>query len=573
MAYVILRISKLKTAQNIAASAQHNFRERPTDNANPALSRQNTTTGAQSAEAVVEGVDALLKTVPKVRSNAVLAVEYFIGASPEWMQKASREEQEAFFASAQEWLEKKHGKENVVAFTVHRDEMTPHACAYVVPIDERGKLNAAGFFGERKLMREMQSSFAEAVGASYGLQRGIKGSKARHITVQEFYEAIQTPTPSPEPEVPEPPPPTRSEKIAEMAGIETLHSRTVAAVEEKRRKNAAAKAQRLKIERDKAIAYDLEKPKHEARDKELARLREVAGNVRELPLLTVLDRLGFKPSAKDKHNYDTEVGRVTVTSQKFYNHDLGKGGGGAIDLVMHLRQCDYKSAVRELSQSFGDGPIVGDIVARASATVKEAMALPERPRPLPARVAEKWPGVRQYLVDVRHLAAGLVDALHEKGTLYADRFANACFLLNGGKGVEQRGTLSGSTYHGVRGKKTGFTLPPEGTEDKSHALVESAIDALSLRQLGFKGRITSMTGTASHESVVSVRKLAKEHREELIAAFDNDPAGHKMAAALGADAKRLRPQGKDWSDDLKAGLTLNLNAQIRRQKSAPSLER
>ena len=110
-----------------------------------------------------------------------------------------------------DWLKKTYGKENVVAATLHLDESTPHIHASVVPIvrGERRKkpskkeegqtpkkqykkkdpnkprLCADDVMARNKLI-EYQDSYAEAM-AKYGLQRGVKGSDARHITLTEFY--------------------------------------------------------------------------------------------------------------------------------------------------------------------------------------------------------------------------------------------------------------------------------------------------------------------------------------------------------------------------------------------------
>ena len=63
--------------------------------------------------------------------------------------------------------------------------------AYVVPLDERGKLNCKKFLGGKKLMSEMQDDFAQRVGQNVLLQRGIKGSKAKHQRVQRFYGELK----------------------------------------------------------------------------------------------------------------------------------------------------------------------------------------------------------------------------------------------------------------------------------------------------------------------------------------------------------------------------------------------
>ncbi|WP_308370368.1 plasmid recombination protein, partial [Serratia marcescens] len=69
----------------------------------------------------------------KRRKDAVLAVEYVMTASPEWWNTASSDQQQGFFTRSGEWLADKYGADNIVTATVHRDELTPHLSAFVVP--------------------------------------------------------------------------------------------------------------------------------------------------------------------------------------------------------------------------------------------------------------------------------------------------------------------------------------------------------------------------------------------------------------------------------------------------------
>ena len=93
---------------------------------------------------------------------------------------------------------------------LHMDEATPHIHAAVVPIvtgerrkvrkektDETGKRKyrtkstarprlCADDVMSRIKLKEYQDTYAAAM-AKYGLQRGIDGSNARHVTTQEFY--------------------------------------------------------------------------------------------------------------------------------------------------------------------------------------------------------------------------------------------------------------------------------------------------------------------------------------------------------------------------------------------------
>lgn len=207
MKYAILRTAKIKHASKLRRSLSHSFRESDTPNADPKLTPENTHIGAQSSREAIERFNARLATQSKVRKNAVLAVEYLITASPEAMQGKSRKQQDAYFDDALAWLRKRHGDENVFYAGVHRDETTPHMYAYVVPIDRREKLNCRAFLGgSSHTLSEMQTDFADAVGARHGLVRGQKGSKARHEPMKAYYKRLNAPDPvkAPKIEVPEP---------------------------------------------------------------------------------------------------------------------------------------------------------------------------------------------------------------------------------------------------------------------------------------------------------------------------------------------------------------------------------
>lgn len=191
MGYAILRTQKLKDKGSISRSLKHSFRAQDTPNADPEKTPDNTHIGAETIEDAMNGISERLATQPKIRKNAVLAVEYLVTGSPEILNKKSRAEQDSYFSDALDWMRKKHGEENVVYAGIHRDETTPHLYAYVVPIDDQGRLNCRAFLGGSKALNEMQTDFAENVAKKYDLERGIEGSKAKHKTIQKYYAEIQ----------------------------------------------------------------------------------------------------------------------------------------------------------------------------------------------------------------------------------------------------------------------------------------------------------------------------------------------------------------------------------------------
>lgn len=182
MSFAILRTAKLKSAGEIGGSVAHTFRTRDTPNADPERLAQNEHLGPDTPDAVKAGIQARLPE--KRRKDAVLCIEYFIGASPEAFQDNKGGDQ--YFRAAMDWLRERHGAENVISGHVHRDETSPHLVAYVVPRDGE-KLNAKKWLGGKVTLSAMQTDFAEKVGRPFGLERGIEGSKAVHKTIREFY--------------------------------------------------------------------------------------------------------------------------------------------------------------------------------------------------------------------------------------------------------------------------------------------------------------------------------------------------------------------------------------------------
>ena len=171
----------------IGGSLSHNYRDRPTLNANPQQTPNNEHS-LPNAELVMTAIKD--KIPEKRRKDAVLCVEYLITASPDWIGWNQSDEQK-YFDDAKKWLDDRHGKDNVIATTIHRDESTPHMIAYVVPLVDR-KLNAKKFLGGREKLSKMQTDFADNVGKSVGLVRGLEGSKAEHQTIKQYYTNVNT---------------------------------------------------------------------------------------------------------------------------------------------------------------------------------------------------------------------------------------------------------------------------------------------------------------------------------------------------------------------------------------------
>ncbi len=190
--YAILRVGKIKTKGQLGAALSHNFRERHTPNADLDRLHENTVLkGPENGQDVIAAWEA--RAPEKIRKNAVHALEYFVGASPEKMAAMSRTQQDAYFRKALDWFEDRHGKDNVLSAVIHRDETTPHMQILVIPLDARGRLNARELVGGKATLSKMQTDFAHEVGISFGLERGRERSQATHQTIKEYYAHAQEP--------------------------------------------------------------------------------------------------------------------------------------------------------------------------------------------------------------------------------------------------------------------------------------------------------------------------------------------------------------------------------------------
>jgi len=340
--FAVMRCAKLKTMGQVGALGKHNERERETRNAAPDRLQENERL-AGSGDWCAD-VQARLDTVPLVRTNAVLALEYVLTASREFFADGDPARVAAWRDASMDWIRGVYGAENVVAAVLHRDEVTPHIQAVVVPIDEQGRLSARSFINGAEKLHAQQTSYAHAV-ESLGLQRGVQGSVADHQTVQAFYAKIQEPTPA-------------REEVLRAAAVDRP-GRIVTNPE----KWATEQEQRLAERLAPAVDAALVKARHfeeqaarseanvvvlAARVQALeAAYKEHIAQARAADLRTVISALGGQLDRHDRHKWEMANGdHISITSGgKWYNHDQQQGGGGAIDLVRHVAGYDFTDAV------------------------------------------------------------------------------------------------------------------------------------------------------------------------------------------------------------------------------------
>ena len=214
MGYVVLHLDK--SPRNEAAMTDHIERKVIAPNVDPKRTHLNKEL-VPFPEGVTNRTEAIKHRIQnaglsrKVGKNQVQVIRLILSGSTEDMLRIQAEGKlDEWCRDSMDWLRKEYGEKNIVAATLHLDEDAPHIHASVVPIVQgerrkkksnkepeapkkqykkkntnRPRLCADDVMTKEKLIH-YQDSYAEAM-AQYGLDRGIKGSEARHISTSEFY--------------------------------------------------------------------------------------------------------------------------------------------------------------------------------------------------------------------------------------------------------------------------------------------------------------------------------------------------------------------------------------------------
>ncbi|MFS2671877.1 MobV family relaxase [Parabacteroides distasonis] len=151
----------------------------------------------------------------KIGNNQVRAIRVLLTGTHEDMEHIANEDRlDEWCSDNLKYLADTFGRENIVSAVLHMDEQTPHIHATLVPIvrgerkrkkkeeqvrkryrkkpTETARLCADDIMTRAKL-KSYQDTYAQAM-SGYGLQRGIDGSEAKHITTRQYYRDLMQQT-------------------------------------------------------------------------------------------------------------------------------------------------------------------------------------------------------------------------------------------------------------------------------------------------------------------------------------------------------------------------------------------
>lgn len=210
--FAILRHAKIKSGRHLVSAGLHNGRGADTPNADPEAPPVEVLIGTSKPHRDVRD-ELRRREVGKPRKDAVVAVEVFVGASPDWWASKGwkpgiaptgelAELIEDWKAAQLLYLYKRFGN-RLVSAIYHGDEASPHIQAMAVPVikrvdgREKGKLagrlawrlDASIDLGTPRDLKALQTTYATAM-ARFGLVRGKDISTSDRIEAGEVHQPL-----------------------------------------------------------------------------------------------------------------------------------------------------------------------------------------------------------------------------------------------------------------------------------------------------------------------------------------------------------------------------------------------
>jgi Plasmid recombination enzyme/Protein of unknown function (DUF3991) len=568
MAHCICRISKLKSFGAIAASIDHVERNRDTPNANPNMVNEKFISA--TPDHLIEQVYHRIGD-QKIRTNGVLCVEILLSVSPEYfrpgdMSKAGQwdgQQLDHWKQANQHWLNDKFG-DRVVRAELHLDESTPHIHAYLVPLDENGKLNCKSIFGGRQKLSQFQDHYAQAM-QPLGLERGIKGSRATHTEVKEYYAAVNLPMDA-------------ALNPAEIQSQLADRQRVLKENEELKLTLRFIESQRQLLENQLQQAQvSLSKQQQDLKEWQ-KKFQVIAGQLRQLPLKQVAHELGMVEEMSNSQQWREGLKVIEIDGNKFRDVATGQSNRGAIDLVMQVNHSNFSEAVGWLRDQFGEAATLQIVM---EGTKEEIASIPKQEFMPPAAQLDNWPQVQKYLTQERYIPALLVEKLHQQGLIYADERQNAVFLRRDLAGsttgaflrgtTENNGSFKGLAYNSKRSQGWFYNLAGGKSTDSVQevVLVASAIDALSYQTI-HPPQLKTMYLSTDWSSYLPAEQL--QEIPSVKVALSNSSTGNELSRRIQQNipqAERLKPQQQDWNQDLQM---LVVKVQEKAQEQQAKLE-
>lgn len=196
MGYCFMTMTKIHTMTELMKRADHNLREKEIFNADPDRAHLNDEMVMVKDHDIVTAWENKFNSLEhykenKLRKDAPRAIEIVMSLPKE---DAAKVDLEKWKQANMKWLEKEfetnkelHGS-NLLSVVYHGDETNAHIHAIVTPVTKDGRIRTTDWMSRKKLI-SLQDSYAKEM-KQFGLERGLRGTKAKHKDIARMYAKI-----------------------------------------------------------------------------------------------------------------------------------------------------------------------------------------------------------------------------------------------------------------------------------------------------------------------------------------------------------------------------------------------
>lgn len=218
MGYAVLHMEKTSgTDAAMSAHIERTIKPKNADESRTHLNREliKFPDGAENRTQAIQHRLDTAGLMRKIGNNQVRAIRVLLTGTHEDMERITNEGRlDEWCNDNLKYLAGTFGRENIVSAVLHMDEQTPHIHATLVPIvkgerkrkkkEEQVKKRyrkkptdtarlCADEIMTRAKLKSYQDTYAQAM-SGYGLQRGIDGSEAKHISTRQYYRDLMQQT-------------------------------------------------------------------------------------------------------------------------------------------------------------------------------------------------------------------------------------------------------------------------------------------------------------------------------------------------------------------------------------------
>lgn len=193
----IVSLNKIHGISELLNKIIHNSRTKQPRNADPAKASSNKLGVIDSMQPNRESIDSRIAVImgqKKLRKNGVLAIEIVFGAPEKHSEKSTPVQIVEAESNSIAWANGLIPNNPPVRLDFHHDELAWHGHGIWLMIANGVHVCADTI--DQAFFYRMHDSFNDSVGCKLGLTKGVRGSRASHIELKDFYASLRAPMPS-----------------------------------------------------------------------------------------------------------------------------------------------------------------------------------------------------------------------------------------------------------------------------------------------------------------------------------------------------------------------------------------